>query len=104
MIDPEKVVDALCTQTDPEIFFPEKGQNNGVARAICAQCPISLDCLEDALMILPVDDFGVWGGTSAKERVLLRQRPALLENIREVFKARDAENRKALNLTIVQGL
>jgi hypothetical protein len=104
MIDPEKVVDALCTQTDPEIFFPEKGQTNTMAKSICAQCPISLDCLNDALLITPVDDFGVWGGTSAQERVVLRQRPDLLENIRVVLKARDVENRKALNLTIVRGM
>jgi WhiB family redox-sensing transcriptional regulator len=103
MIDPEKVVDALCTQTDPEIFFPETGQNNTVAKSICAQCPISLDCLNDALLITQVDDFGIWGGTSAQERVVLRRQPATLENLRGILKERDAENRKALNLTIVRG-
>ena len=101
MLLPEVAQDALCTQTDPEIFFPEKGQTNIMAKSICAQCPIALECLDDALLITPVDDYGVWGGTSAQERLFLRQRPSALENFREMLRARGDENRKALNLTIV---
>jgi WhiB family redox-sensing transcriptional regulator len=101
MIDPTIVVDALCTQTDPEIFFPEKGQNTTQAKAICAQCPISLACLDDALSISGIDDFGIWGGTSAKERAWMRQRPAYRETIRDALRAKDIENRKALELTVI---
>ena len=103
MIDPEVALDALCTSTDPEIFFPEIGQTNHMAISICVQCPISLVCLNDALSITQANDFGIWGGTSAKERVKLRQQPWMLANLREKLKVRDAENRKALNLTIVRG-
>jgi WhiB family redox-sensing transcriptional regulator len=102
MIDPEVAVDALCTQTDPEVFFPELGQTNILAKSICAQCPIALECLDDALLILPANDYGVWGGTSAQERLFLRKRPSALENFREMLRARGVENRKALNLTIVR--
>lgn len=101
MIDPEIVVDALCTQTDPEIFFPEKGQSIVKAVAICNQCPISLACLDDALTVDSANDFGVWGGTSAKERARMRQRPEFREHIRDVLRARDIENRKALELTVI---
>jgi hypothetical protein len=101
MLLPEVAQDALCAQTDPELFFPEKGQDNKMAKSICAQCPISLACLEDALNILPDEDFGIWGGTSARERIALRKYPETLERLRVVLKEQDEENRKALNLTVI---
>ena len=30
--------DALCSQTDPEAFFPEKGGSTRDAKKICSQC------------------------------------------------------------------
>lgn len=100
MIDSEKLVDALCTQTDPELFFPERGQANTIAKSICAKCPISLDCLEDALTLEPEEDYGIWGGTSARERNILKREPSMLERLRATLRVQDAENRKALNLTV----
>ncbi len=60
---------ALCAQTDPEVFFPTKGQPTQAAKAVCAACPVRPQCLEDAL----ADDvrFGVWGGLSTRERLVL---------------------------------
>jgi WhiB family redox-sensing transcriptional regulator len=57
---------ALCAQTDPEVFFPEKGGSTREAKRICAGCPIRPACLRYALET--GDRFGVWGGLSERER------------------------------------
>jgi WhiB family redox-sensing transcriptional regulator len=57
---------ALCAQTDPELFYPEKGSSPRRAKAICANCKVVAECLADALD--RNDLFGVHGGTTARER------------------------------------
>ena len=56
----------LCAQTDPELFFPEKGGSTRAAKAVCAGCPVRAECLGYALA--HDERFGVWGGTSERER------------------------------------
>lgn len=63
---PDWYVDALCAQTSPDEFFPEKGGTSRHAKAICAECPVRQTCLEHALA--NGERFGVWGGTSERER------------------------------------
>jgi len=58
--------DGLCTQTDPEAFFPEKGGRTDPALRVCASCPVSQLCLEYALA--NNERFGVWGGKSERQR------------------------------------
>ena len=64
--------DALCAQTDPEAFFPEKGGSTRDAKRICAQCTVRAECLEYALR--NDERFGIWGGLSERERRRLRRR------------------------------
>ena len=67
--------DALCAQTDPEAFFPEKGGSTNKAKSICAACPVAAACLDYALANR--EEYGVWGGKSEPERRgLLRRRAA----------------------------
>jgi WhiB family transcriptional regulator, redox-sensing transcriptional regulator len=66
---------ARCTEVDPEIFFPERGGSSKAARAVCAQCEVRLHCLEYALN--NKEQFGIWGGTSERERRRLRKERAL---------------------------
>ena len=40
---------ALCAQTDPEAFFPEKGGSTREAKKVCLTCDVRGDCLEYAL-------------------------------------------------------
>ena len=40
---------ALCAQTDPEAFFPEKGGSTREAKRICVGCEVKAECLEYAL-------------------------------------------------------
>jgi len=61
---------ALCAETDPEAFFPEKGGSTREAKRVCAGCPVRLQCLEYALG--NDERFGIWGGLSERERRRLR--------------------------------
>jgi len=63
---PAWTADAMCAQTDPEAFFPDKGQSPRAAQAVCARCPVAAECLDYALEI--GDRFGIWGGVTAKRR------------------------------------
>ena len=65
---------ARCTEVDPEIFFPERGGSSKAARAVCSQCEVRLQCLEYALN--NKEQFGIWGGTSERERRRLRKERA----------------------------
>ena len=64
--------DALCAQTDPEAFFPEKGGSTRDAKKICTGCEVRNQCLEYALG--NDERFGIWGGLSERERRKLRKR------------------------------
>ena len=57
---------ALCAQTDPEVFFPDKGGSARLARLICRRCEVRLECLAHALAA--GERYGVWGGLSERER------------------------------------
>ena len=63
--------DALCAQTDPEAFFPEKGGSTRDAKKICTTCEVKAQCLDYALA--NDERFGIWGGLSERERRRLRR-------------------------------
>ena len=65
----------LCAQTDPAVWYPEKG---GVVQArlavkLCRQCPVRRRCLEYALDSEPhFTHYGVWGGYATKKLSRMR--------------------------------
>src|SRR6478735_8035054 len=63
---------ALCAQTDPEAFFPEKGGSTRDAKKVCLTCDVKQECLEYALA--NDERFGIWGGLSERERRKLKKR------------------------------
>ncbi|VEI12903.1 Transcription factor WhiB [Trueperella bialowiezensis] len=66
---------ALCAQTDPDIFYPEKGGSTAPATSICKNCAVRAECLEYAVS----NDIrhGIWGGTSDNDRKrMARERKA----------------------------
>lgn len=63
---------ALCAQTDPEVFYPEKGGSSHAAKAVCRRCTVRDECLEYALT--HDECFGVWGGLSERERRKLKNK------------------------------
>ena len=65
---------ARCAETDPEMFFPDKGESVRPAKRVCAGCEVRAECLQDALD--RGERFGVWGGMSERERRALTVRLA----------------------------
>jgi WhiB family redox-sensing transcriptional regulator len=72
---------AACRGEDSSLFFApnypetreEKGSRERQAKAICARCPVRIDCLEYAVRIR--EHHGIWGGLNELERrILIRQR------------------------------
>lgn len=57
---------AICSQTDPDIFFPEVGRPTAAARLVCQGCPVKTACEEWATDA--GERFGVWGGINARAR------------------------------------
>ena len=62
---------ALCAQTDPEAFFPEKGGSTREAKRVCGGCEVRAECLGYALE--HDERFGIWGGLSERERRRLKR-------------------------------
>ena len=65
---------ALCAETDPEAFFPEKGGSVSVAKRVCFACEVRADCLEYALEHR--ERYGIWGGMSENQRRRLLRKAA----------------------------
>jgi len=67
-------LDAACTGTDTDLFFPDaRGAVASVnaAKELCAKCPVCDYCLEYAMLIEHRRGEyrnGVWGGLSVRER------------------------------------
>lgn len=62
---------AACQGWDTNIFFPERGQPTSQAKRICAECPVTRECLQWAEDTLTFH--GVFGGLSANERERIRR-------------------------------
>lgn len=60
----------LCRQTDPELFYPEKGHSAEPAKAVCRGCPVRAECLTYALAA--DERWGIWGATTDDERDAIR--------------------------------
>ena len=68
--------EAECRDLNPNLFFPVGVPGPAVdqiatAMEICSMCSVRSECLEFA--ITSNQEFGVWGGTSAEERRVLRR-------------------------------
>ncbi len=70
--DPTWRARAACRGTDPNLFFPERGESTREAKAVCATCRVRGDCLDYALDTL--EHHGIYGGMSERERRSIRRR------------------------------
>ena len=71
--------EALCRDTDPELFFPVGTTGTALtqierAKQVCGECTVRVDCLDFALSTN--QDSGVWGGLSEEERRVIRRQRA----------------------------
>lgn len=71
--DLDWMLDALCAETDPEAFFPEKGGSIRTATTVCAKCDVKQQCLQYA-MENNFDYDGIFGGLSPRNRRKLREK------------------------------
>lgn len=60
-----------CKNESEEMFFPKRGASIKEPKALCRICETQADCLEFALA--NDEKFGIWGGTSGRERRKLRK-------------------------------
>ncbi len=74
---------ALCAQTDPEAFFPEKGGSTREAKRVCLTCDVRNECLEYALG--HDERFGIWGGLSERERTQAQEARGLTARARSLL-------------------
>jgi WhiB family redox-sensing transcriptional regulator len=72
---------AACRNKDPELMFPFAEPGTKIydwqvdeAKAVCARCPVTSECLAFALS--EGMEHGVWGGVDAVERRALSLRQA----------------------------
>jgi hypothetical protein len=63
---------AACRGSDLEVFFPGRGESAGLARQVCAECPVRQPCLDYAITNRIVH--GIWGGLTERERRALQSR------------------------------
>ena len=63
-------LDGLCTQVDPDLFYPPMGGDPEPAKRVCAVCPVRLECLRHALN---TNEMGVWGGTTESQRRRMKE-------------------------------
>jgi len=80
---PPNFPDAACKSHDIELWYPHMWNdmtkneriavknNIELAQKICRSCKHQVECLDYALLAEP---FGVWGGTTEAERLILRNR------------------------------
>src|SRR5947208_11790399 len=67
---PEWHRQANCRGVDQTLFFPERGESNAPARAICSACQVRAECLDVALS---ADMPGIWASTTLADRRKMRR-------------------------------
>ena len=79
-LDTSWMEDAACLNEDPEMFFLDsedpawlRRRKAEAARQVCAQCPVFSECRLFGLLVATQDHWGVYGGTTHRERRALRR-------------------------------
>jgi WhiB family redox-sensing transcriptional regulator len=69
---------AACAGEPTHLFFPDDKRIERAfmaeARAICATCPVLVECQEYALSFNTNDLQGIWGGMSERQRRIEKNR------------------------------
>jgi WhiB family redox-sensing transcriptional regulator len=76
IIDEERPweADAACRGMEPSLFFPINDDDSVEALNVCRACPVREECLAWALETR--ERFGVWGGTTERQRRSILRRSA----------------------------
>jgi len=57
---------SACREADPSLFFATTRDDERTALVVCSSCAVKDDCLDFALDTR--ERFGVWGGTTERDR------------------------------------
>ncbi len=63
---PAWIAEANCRGLDVNLFFPPRGTSTTEAKAVCAACTVTTECLAYALD--NYESWGTWGGKSERQR------------------------------------
>jgi WhiB family redox-sensing transcriptional regulator len=74
--------DAACAGQPAWLFYPERGESTKEAKEICRSCRARQECLTYALD--NGEKFGIWGGTTERERRRLRRTIAAARHARQL--------------------
>jgi WhiB family redox-sensing transcriptional regulator len=67
-------VDVPCRRFDPDLWFADSPAELELAKSLCADCPVRVECLAGALE--RGEPWGVWGGEIFERGVVIaRKRP-----------------------------
>lgn len=80
MREPFEFESPLCAEVDSELFFPEREPGKATfqqAKSICSKCIHKTECLEWAITNF---EWGIWGGTTEKQRQKMRRKRGLKES------------------------
>jgi WhiB family redox-sensing transcriptional regulator len=86
------MIQAACTQHDPNIFEGNTPEDTQTAIAICQTCPVLADCRRH-ILAKAGDEVGIWAALTEHERRKLRGR----QHKKTV--ARDSRNNKPATLS-----
>lgn len=60
---------AACLEVGGDFWHPERGESNAEAKLICSLCPVTGECLDEALANAKTfGGTGIWGGVTEYER------------------------------------
>lgn len=93
--------DLPCRKFDPDLWFSEAAAELELAKSLCAECPVRVECLAGA--VEREEPWGVWGGEIFERgAVVPRKRPR--GRPRKGDAARDAELRVELEARLASGV
>lgn len=61
--------EAVCSSTDPHVFYPKTAKETATAKRICFSCDVRDRCLTYALE--NDERHGIWGGKTPNQRKVL---------------------------------
>jgi len=95
-----------CRKFDPDLWFADAPTELEMARSLCAECPLRVECLAGALE--REEPWGVWGGEIFERGTVVarkrpRGRPRKDDLAREATLAAETEARVAAAVSHVAG-
>lgn len=62
-----------CRINDPDLWFAERQADVEIAQALCAECPLRIQCFQGAQT--RQEPWGVWGGELFERGVVIARKP-----------------------------